>query len=231
MKWPQAKSRGNTEFRLVHLSGLLDGDFVACIRVIYDAHSMQPVNYVRTRRASSRPRDNGKMNAKWRTQRHLSIRDLDWRSLFLSDSSFHAIDDRTGLRERSGSSFLSFFFPLLLRFVFFFRNGYTTIVHIATMVRRWTWIIMLRRSFPAFPRLSSASHERVYSCLLRRMILSVISVPCRDGFTRISCFSCFHIFLAFLNPRQLRNHRNRRNATKYFQNFYTCESSTIKTSI
>lgn len=52
------------------------------------------------------------MNAKWRTQRHLSIRDLDWRSLFLSDSLFHAIDDHIGLPREERLVIPSSFFPL-----------------------------------------------------------------------------------------------------------------------
>ncbi|KAL6263695.1 hypothetical protein P5V15_003783 [Pogonomyrmex californicus] len=67
----------------------------------------------------SSPRDNGKMNAKWRTQRHLSIRDLDWRSLFLSDSSFRAIDDHTGLARGAAAPRRRFFLLLLLLFFLF----------------------------------------------------------------------------------------------------------------
>lgn len=78
-----------------------------CIRA--DARTLQSsVDYERTRHIQALVREiMTKMNMKWRTQRHLSIRDLDWRSLFLSDSSFRAIDDHTGLarEERLGVFF------------------------------------------------------------------------------------------------------------------------------
>lgn len=195
---------------------------------------MQPVNYVRTRRASSsRPRDNGKMNAKWRTQRHLSIRDLDWRSLFLSDSSFHAIDDHTGLRERSGS-FLLFFSSSSSPFCLFLskrlHNNRPYCDHGAPLNLNYYAQKKFSCLFPRLLRLLRLlSHERVYSCLLRRMILKRISFAGGTVSLGFPVFPAFMFFFSLLSwpPTQLRNHRSDRNATKYFQNFYTYESPMI----
>lgn len=169
-------------------------------------------------RASSRPRDNGKMNAKWRTQRHLSIRDLDWRSLFLRDSSFHAIDDHTGLHKRSGSSFLLFFFlPLLLSFLSF---SFETVTQQSSILRPWCAAeLELLCSEEVFlpSRLSAVSHERVYSCLLRRMILSEYYSAAGTVSLGFPVFPAliFLFFFIFLFPRQPRNLCNRQNIAKY----------------
>lgn len=189
-----------------------------------DAHSMQPVNYVRTRRASSRPRDNGKMNAKWRTRRHLSIRDLDWRSLFLSDSSFHAIDDHSGLRERSGSSFLlllffssssSPFFPFLSKRLH--NNRPWCAAELELLCSEEVFLPSRRLSRESLLQLP------ITTCDIKRTLFAAETVSL--GFP---VFSCFHIFLAFLfREKQLRNHRNGRNVVD-FQNFYEHESSTIR---
>jgi len=130
----------------------------------------------------------------------------------------HSTPLMTTLYSARGAARRFFFFFLpLLRFVFFFRNGYTTIVHIATMVRRWTWIIILRRSFPTFPRLLRLSRESLQLSITTYDIKR-ISFAAGTGFTRVSCFSCSFIHFLLSLPR-LRNHRGR-NVTKYFQNFY-----------
>lgn len=132
----RTKSRGNTEFRLAHLSGP-DGDFVAAFAVCTRRCTLYAARELRKNAPCelSSPRDNGKMNAKWRTRRHLSIRDLDRRSLFLSDSSFHAIDDHTGLRERSGGSSFLFFFFCFFFFFSFLSFSFETVTQQSSILR------------------------------------------------------------------------------------------------
>lgn len=168
-----------------------------------DAHSMQPVNYVRTRRASSRPRDNGKMNAKWRTRRHLSIRDLDWRSLFLSDSSFHAIDDHSGLRERSGSSFLLLFFFFFLFSFFPFlskrlhNNRPWCAAELELLCSEEVFLPSRRLSRESLLQLPITTYD------IKRTLFAAETVSL--GFP---VFPAFIFFLLSCFERQLRNHRN-----------------------
>lgn len=153
--------------------------------------------------------------------RHLSIRDLDWRSLFLSDSSFHAIDDHTGPRERSGPRrFFSFFsfLPLLLRFVLFLskrlHNNRPYCDHGAPLNLNY----YAQKKFSCLPGVSPPSLTGEFTaCLLRRMILSVFHSLQRRFHFRLSRFPVF--FSSKALPRQLRNHRDGRSACRLLSKF------------
>lgn len=143
--------------------------FAECAIYIFTAYyvSLYAVCALRKKYTSSLT-DNGKMNAKWRTQRHLSIRDLDYRSLFLCYSSFRAIDDRIGL---SWGAVLSFLFSF-----FFFFSSSTTVTQRSSIIigdhaALWTWIISSERSFPIV--LLSQKREFIAACDIKRALFAV----------------------------------------------------------
>lgn len=182
-----------------------------------------PWTTVRTRRASSRPRDNGKMNAKWRTQRHLSIRDLDWRSLFLSDSLFHAIDDHIGLRERSGSSFLLLFFsssssspPFCLFLSKRLHNNRPYCDHGALLNLNYyaqKKFSCLPASPPSLTREFTAAYYDVWHYKRTSFAAGTVSL---SGFL---FFLLSYIFFFSCSREPLRNHRNGWDAVRVLSNF------------